>query len=301
MSSPSPNSRSESLLGSYFQFLRSPDLNSPPAACSTRRSLKEILHLYGATIVLTFIILFILNPASAQLFSHANVQTSRINEYIDNVSAIDLFVLALLVSPLIEELVFRLPLRPFGLNISISLSVVTCGLALFSKQHDLVVTAWMVVALNGFVAMQCPDVKVLEGFYEEHPRLIFYCLSILSSALYVSNYETSAWLLPLSLLPLTIMSVLYGFIRIRYGFRWVIFAHCLHNGCWTLPLLLAKTLGSEQMKGQRLPGEGAIPLAIFDKLLAGVIDLYLIGSASICIFLTWKLLREWLKSGNSRP
>ena len=96
-------------------------------------------------------------------------------------------------------------------------------------------------------------------------------------------------LLPLLVLPQVIIALWLGFVRLRYGFRWAIFAHALHNGCLLLPVCLTKLFGSAQLQASGLENLDMDTLTVGDQLLVGGIGIYTVGGADVCVLVAWKL------------
>ena len=295
MNSHSPELASKSLLGTYFQFLRSPSLTAPSEVLPKSKARNHILRLYSLHFLLLLIVLSVIFPVLKAL----GLENSSLmeNEF-ENIPAVFLFLMVVVAAPLIEESIFRLPLRAFALNVLLSSSLVAILLASFLTSFVEALSSWvpvlllMLIGLNLYLWLKRPRLMVFRQFYDQHPRVIFYGLTLLFSALHITNYSLKAWpLLPLLVLPQTIIGMLLGFVRLRYGFRWGIFTHGFHNGCLMSPFILSKILGAGQAQGVSPESIKTLPLS--DQLLNGALGLYMLGGIALCGVVAWKTLREW--------
>lgn len=108
----------KSLLGTYFQFLRSPDLNAPPIPLQNQTAIRPILGLYSVHLLLLLVVLAVIGQIP-------NAGDS--NNILDAIADMPIWylpVMAVLVAPLQEECIFRLPLRPFAASLALSISLI---------------------------------------------------------------------------------------------------------------------------------------------------------------------------------
>ena len=278
-----------SLLDTYLQFLRSPTLNSPPEDSSPQKTFSQILQLYTLHFLLV-----ILAGVIITRFSGAQ-DDSLITEAIAEMPAWALFLSAVVAAPVLEESVFRLPMRSLAVNLAFSGSLVVLYLALMlvASGSLLIFIAGMLIGFNLYLWIQRPKMMVFQPFYERYPKYIFYFLTLIFGAIHITNYAPRVWpLLPLLVLPQVIIALWLGFVRLRYGFRWAIFAHALHNGCLLLPVCLTKLFGSAQLQASGLENLDMDTLTVGDQLLVGGIGIYTVGGAVVCVLVAWKLLKE---------
>lgn len=123
-----------------------------------------------------------------------------------------IMLIAVLGTPLLEELVFRLPLRYQANPVA--------GLArLLTPKTE--------PAVDSELAAQ------RRAWWDRNYRFIFYGLGVAFAYLHLTNYPdiTLGLLLlsPLLVAPQFVMGILAGFLRVRFGFWWAFLLHALHN------------------------------------------------------------------------
>lgn len=279
-----------SLLDTYLQFLRSPVLNHPAEDIAPTAALGQILRLY----TLHFLLVMLAGMVITR-FSGAQ-DDSLLPDAIADMSAWMLFFFAVVAAPVLEESLFRLPMRPFAVNLAFSGSLVVSFLVMVNapSRSFLLFTLGILVGFNVYLRMKRSTMTVFRSFYDRYAIYIFYFLTLVFGAVHITNYEPQVWaLLPLLVLPQVIVSLWLGFVRIRYGFRWAVFAHAFHNGCLLLPICLTKLWGSSQLQASGLENLDMDTLTVTDRLLVSGIGLYMAGGLVVCVVVAWKLLKGY--------
>lgn len=123
-----------------------------------------------------------------------------------------IMLIAILGTPFVEELVFRLPLRYETNPIA--------GLARIFTPRLAVDDAEVIAAKR-------------RATWDQYYRFTFYGLAIAFALIHLTNYpELSLGLLllsPLLVAPQFVMGCLAGYLRVRFGFIWAFLLHALHN------------------------------------------------------------------------
>jgi len=280
---------STSLLSTYLQFLRSPVLTDPPEDISAKRALSQILRLYTPHFLLVMAV-----GAVIARFSGAQ-DDSVLPDAIANMSALSLFLLAAVSAPILEEVAFRLPMRPFAVNLAFSGSLLAAFLLpmIVSSQSLLLFLVGALIGFNIYLWVKCSEMLIGLRFYDRYAVYIFYFLTLIFGAIHITNYNSQVWvLLPLLVLPQVIIALWLGFVRVRYGFRWAVFAHAFHNSCVLLPTCLTKLFGSAQLQADGLANIEMDMLTVGDRLLVAGIGVYVVGGVVVCVLVAWKLLQE---------
>jgi len=284
-SQPSLKPKSKSLLGCYLRFLRSPDLNTPHSTISLSKKLTQVLRLYSLEVTTLFLFLS---------FTIAiDIPRGQRVEYHADVSAITSFMLTVFFAPLIEETVFRLPLRPFELNIALVCSVLLFIATLFAQYSGFIYVFIILVCINLLIGNNCQKIKILQVFYNEHSHLVFYSSALLFGLAHITNYESRSWFLLLWVVPQTIGGLFLGFVRMRYGFWYAVFLHAFHNAWLCLLLILIETSGLEEL--QSLSYESLRKLSFSECLAAVGIVVCLTGVIVVSFVVALQLIREWWK------
>jgi len=278
----------KSLLGIFLKFLRSPDLEAPSGSFTPRESLIQILRLYSLEYTTVISVLFLLDVLNAP-------SGEQIENYFET-PAISLFISAIVLAPLIEETIFRLPLRPFILNITVFSSLIVYLVSLWTQPYNFIQNGVLLILLNVIVGSRCSNTKMLQRFYRRYSRFIFYSFTLLFGALHIMNYEPESWkLLPLLVFSQTLGGLLLGFVRIHYGFGWAIFLHAFHNSLACLPILIFKAFGSLELQRHVLSDKEDAALSFSDLLIWNAIAVFEWGVVALCSIVTWTLIREWYK------
>lgn len=120
-------------------------------------------------------------------------------------------ILAVLLAPLVEELIFRTFLT-------------------FRRNYPL----RLIIALAGLVGIRS-KAKVrgfLQRKWRKHYQVFFYSMAAFFAFVHIYNFEisTAVWLLlPFLVLPQLILGLLLGYMRVRYGLLWSMYLHGVHN------------------------------------------------------------------------
>jgi hypothetical protein len=136
----------------------------------------------------------------------------------------------LLIAPIIEEIIFRLPLNLRKLNLYIGFSLyyfLRIGVEFYDgnlHNYYFHVKILVLVGLWFFIY------KIKLSFLKAHYCLYFYLLVALFAAIHVVNFidflpEKYYVFIPLLVMPQFIMGVFAGFVRIKLGFIWSIPLH----------------------------------------------------------------------------
>jgi len=285
-----------SLLGSYFQFLRMPNLTKAPRNLGIRRTLSQVLRLYSPHLLATLLIGLVIgqvvtkgdNILFEDIFSKQSVWSV-------------LFLVAVL-APIAEEIIFRLPLRPAVLSISIPASIAIIYLLGFFNAGSAIISVvlFSLLGLNIYFAARRLKSSLINQLYVRFSRLIFYLLAILFGAIHISNYDSRVWILmPLLVLPQCVLGLLLGFVRIQYGLGWAMLIHAFHNGCLMAPLLIVLALGSPELRSQFGQDSDFEALSLLDKLLMGGLGVYFLVGFVLCLITSWKVIREWRRDAKS--
>ncbi|OKL38863.1 CPBP family glutamic-type intramembrane protease [Pontibacter flavimaris] len=179
--------------------------------------------------------------ALALVFSAAGADylpTGYARAFSANLSFFPVFVMAVLLAPLTEELVFRLPLvysRSFIVVAVLSFSI--CYGPVLAQAAG--APAWLVAAgalllvilLGGYLWSRKWQASMYL-LWKRRFGLVFYTSTVLFGLLHLLNYQRSALplaLLLLLLLPKLVGGVFLGYTRLRLGMGWAVALHMYHN------------------------------------------------------------------------
>ena len=286
-------SASESLLGSYLRFLRSPDLVAHPKPLSKWQVVTRSLRLYSLHLPIMLLVGILITQV-------LDVEESNnLAGAFESMPALALFVTVVLVAPISEEIIFRLPLRPFLWKIALAGAFLTQALVALLPGVWFLMPLWLgltVLAFYCFVARR--QKQAFQVVYRRFGGWIFYTVAILFGAVHIANYDATVWQwLPVLVLPQITIGLWLGFVRLRYGFWWAVIAHGFHNGCFLLPVLLIKLFGSAEIQGSigaEVLESGTLSLA--DKIVLQSTGFYTIAGLLICAIVSWQVILEWRRS-----
>lgn len=217
-----------------YNFLLNPSSYSINQNKNYRQILYLLFRLYIIEILLSvlFMSIFIyLADSRADFISNFKAKSAGIRPVI---------ILVILV-PLIEELIFRLPLifRPVFLGLSTGtfsymlLPKIFDGIELLKTDYSNYI-AFSLACIVGYIAYVISSKKEtsVRSFYKRNYNLIVW-LSILSFGfLHILNFDLSTknlLLLPFFTLPQLVAGTVLSFIRLRFGFVYAICYHALQN------------------------------------------------------------------------
>ena len=286
---PSP-SAPRSLLGQYLSFLRSPSLTTPvsPPGSLRHRGLA-ILRLYSLHLMLTMVAVIIIGILGVR-------DSNTAMDVFVQLPAWLLFTLAVIAAPVIEELIFRLPLRATAVNVTFPLSLVALFALGAIGLSPLIVfaIALALLGVNVYLWRSRPRWSKLQRWYQHHPRLLFYGTTLAFGALHITNYDPSVWpLMVFLVLPQTILGLWLGYIRLRYGFGWAVLGHAFHNGFVLSPTLLIKIFGSTELQTRWFNNPSVATLAGSEQLLVGGASLVVLIGIVMGAIATWRLIQDW--------
>jgi membrane protease YdiL (CAAX protease family) len=224
---------------SLKQYLANPTRNYLGKDISQNK-LKRVFMLYG----FFFLFLLLILPLLFILSSF-----SQIENQLKIVGIFDLVVIAL-ITPVLEELVFRLGLR----NIVYTLFIGPLVIAAPIKGNHWVVMAWFVatqvvlfVWFKFFVLKSFGKEKLGAKFafgrkYIKAYKKVFWTYAALFASIHIGNYvleDLSHWMVIFYIIPQFIMGLILGYLRIRDGMWSAIFFHVLNNSVIGLLLISA--------------------------------------------------------------
>ncbi|NTV31053.1 CPBP family intramembrane metalloprotease [candidate division WWE3 bacterium] len=168
-----------------------------------------------------------------------------------------------ILAPIIEELTFRLPLRYSALNVSVFIGFVS--LLIFQLMDELNLPFMDLIPeqirsvgiLSGgpiFTASFSVGILILFlivrqfikkdaalGWYSRHVGVLFYLSALSFGFVHLENYTglgTLIFLAPILVAPQIIGGLMWGYLRIRYGFGWSILIHSLYNFIGIVPFTI---------------------------------------------------------------
>jgi Type II CAAX prenyl endopeptidase Rce1-like len=148
------------------------------------------------------------------------------------------FLVAVVIVPFLEEVVFRLPLDISKKSIAIALSVMVythsgssiLRIDIFSYHTWLSIILALSVFILTINFLSNDFLVKVKTLYFKH---FFYLMAILFALVHIANFAISDYrlflLYPIYVLPQFFMGIFIGNIRMQYGFFWGLLLHALIN------------------------------------------------------------------------
>ena len=152
-------------------------------------------------------------------------------------------LLVVIYSPIMEEVIFRLPLIFEPVNISLSISTLIA--LIVHKVSDGILPILTFLALFFLITRLAIIYKLnFFSFWNKNFKYIFYLLSLTFGLVHITNYKyvelSQYFMAPILILPQLLLGFLLSYARLYYkkGFLICIFIHCLMNLISTSVFLL---------------------------------------------------------------
>lgn len=219
-------------------------LNFPQRNLSLPKVESPVSYIFTLFIFAFFLNIFLLTLVSS--FVDFESMDNGILALKDSVGFASLFALAVIGAPVIEELIFRFPLKN-----KIVLSFLLIGLdaiivSIFCQAfgwHQLaiylpIVTAILSIALIFFIRPLQEDwYQVLDDWYP----YIFFFIAGMFGFIHIYNYGEGGfewWMTPFIVIPQFVLGLVLGFVRLRIGLWASILMHAMNNAIPMSLLLL---------------------------------------------------------------
>ncbi|MDC8005305.1 hypothetical protein POV27_14680 [Aureisphaera galaxeae] len=220
-----------SLFNEIFSFIKSPH-NEENLEKSTKAKVYDTIGLYILKLILLIpVVLFF-----ALVYDPENVQSVSMAE---RFSPMLLLLVGAFILPLLEETAFRLSLRFRPLYFVLSSIVFTYYIltkAVFFTKMSAVdesfVTRVAISVLVGVVLFPIVNLKTVKDklieFWTLHFQSIYYVSCVIFAWAHITKYElnlTNVLLLPILTLPQLMSALIYGYMRVSFGFMYPLLFH----------------------------------------------------------------------------
>lgn len=194
---------------------------------------KNSIYLFILKLLIAISIILLIKS----LFNVENIKISQLNEW----SIVEIFIYGCLLVPILEELVFRLPLvfKPSYFAISsfilnyVLISKVYFKIGYLNVDEYVFVRlifASIVAALVFYYSRK--NFSKIKLFWKNNFRFLYYFSILLFGLLHGYNFEfsnESLAILPLVTFPQILDGIINGYVRIKYGFVFCCILHVLNN------------------------------------------------------------------------
>ncbi len=151
-----------------------------------------------------------------------------------NIAALLAFLVTILVVPVVEEVAFRRHLIPTKRNITISIKALLIFLAfqLIPMSKSIISISIVSLVVGILVSAYLYFNKGIEEIWKHNFSKIFYLTTLLFGFIHIINHKLSLTNLifaPIIVAPQIILGFNAGYLRVKYGFKWGLWLHIVHN------------------------------------------------------------------------
>ena len=209
------------------QFILNPDWDEMPRP---RRMTRGLLKLWGLGF-LGSIVLWQLFGRLSEAAGYENILESELEQW----SVAEQFLLVVVLAPLFEELIYRLPLQARFRPALVTLSLVA-GAIFFAGANG--IAFWLVLLLAviaGVTAFSSDLREAVEAWWGKNPRAVVYIVTLIFGLIHIVNFDVD-WSLPALLVaPLVVspqiwLGLMFTIARVRFGWLAGLALHAAHNG-----------------------------------------------------------------------
>ncbi|MEM1312299.1 MAG: CPBP family glutamic-type intramembrane protease [Patescibacteria group bacterium] len=226
------------LIQDILSFIRQPKANSENANITTLSKAKLVMRVTCLAIFLVFVIGLITDNL-VKISGYSQEDNNIIIDYLSSTSAWEVILIIVILGPILEELAFRLYLKPYKRSFLIGIYFYLLLLisTLFSYTESLTNAYYLIgsvifatlIIIGSFIFIK----KVwIEKVIEKYFRFLVYLSTITFGLIHITNYENLNqywWLSLLLVLPQLIVGAVLPYVRVRLGFIWSILTHSLYN------------------------------------------------------------------------
>jgi hypothetical protein len=221
------------LLKKLYNFIIYPILDTV-TILNWKQKLKHTLFFYVFSLILSVFFVLLIKF----FFNLNNVGISQIKE---EWSLLKLLFIGSLILPILEEIVFRLPLKFKPINISISfffliyafISKVFFNVGYLTINFNVIIIMFFSLFFGFLIYFfMLKNFDYFNTFWNKNFRWIYYFSVFSFGLLHIGNFQIdklSFIILPLLVLPQLTSGFIAGYLRIKYGFIYCCFFHIVNN------------------------------------------------------------------------
>ena len=187
----------KTIVKAFFEFFKNPQENFTESL-SAKQKWKILFSILLLDFILVIFASGILSFIDSFLFE---LESDPIEDIFSNKGAFSIILMASVIVPFIEELIFRFPLK---------------------YERNLVFHFFDFLSKN--------KAKI---FWFKHFRMFFYLFALAFGLMHLTNYSNTNLffyiLAPLIVLPQIIAGITLGYVRLKIGFFWGVLQHSLYN------------------------------------------------------------------------
>lgn len=157
-----------------------------------------------------------------------------------------IFISMIILSPVLEEILFRLILKPKFRNVLIfSIFTGVLAISFLLRKSFILGIPFSFLSIAGFtILIDKKYFREMQKYFLKHFSTIFYLISIIFGFVHITNYEPFNYklviILPILISPLVLAGIMLSFIRMKFGIGYSILMHSMINLIGFLTLLVSK-------------------------------------------------------------
>ncbi|VDH03539.1 Uncharacterised protein [Bergeyella zoohelcum] len=202
-------------------------------------NLKFVVSRYFG-VLFSFLILAIIFSFFGMLKSDGEVTSGIEKKFPDGIR----ILLVCIIAPVLEELIFRLPLKINKINLSISLVCFSLFMFFLMKsnfpQNDILRYLFVCILFFSCLYLILYRYNDVNAFLKNHYIIFLHLLTISFCLAHFGNYnfKTKSIVPYLIMFSVLLNGYLFSYVRLRFGIQYSIFIHMFHNTLVTLPIIL---------------------------------------------------------------
>lgn len=219
----------------FWQFINFPK----------REEYQEQVPMPFLYVNILFVTAFFINLVAMAIVNIAIVDLSDIGNVFDDMEYgfLTMFAIAVIAAPLVEELIFRFPLRNIkALTVLVAFigavfAAIVCAGQGFQDFAYILAPAIFIITML-ILALHSDSWERWKKGLDKYYPYIFFLVAAVFGFIHIYNYDASAfswWMAPMIVIPQFVLALFLGFARLRVGFWACIYMHALNN---TIPVLL---------------------------------------------------------------
>ncbi|WP_425595419.1 CPBP family intramembrane glutamic endopeptidase [Salegentibacter mishustinae] len=218
-------------LKELIDFILNPTTNTPSSA-NIKSKLLDVLRLYLLKLLITTF-LILLNELLI------DIENTGLKNLTTPNSVVYIIILGGFLSPLVEEIMFRLSIyfKPIYLGIT----SLFCSLTILSNFafdvgilkldgtffYRYIISIAIGIFIYYFSKRYFFRIRI---FWNTNFKRIYFASAILFGLFHFSNFKVdNPFLIPILTLPNIIAGLFFGYVRIKYGFVYTVFFHVINN------------------------------------------------------------------------
>jgi len=161
-----------------------------------------------------------------------------------------ILLVAVVAAPLVEEIIFRLPLRnKTALTVLIAVMAASYSAIILNGQNKEDLIPYVAPAIFSGILLLSLGSKFARDKWnaklEDWYPYIFFIVAGMFALIHIYNYNEEAytwWMVPLLVIPQFVLALFLGFVRLRVGFWACVYMHALNNLIPSLMLFASESL-----------------------------------------------------------